>query len=241
MMKKLIVLVVASLFAIHAHAQTSKGTVALTATFGYGQNESFSEKEQNGLLYGAEGLNYAVAPSIGVFIKDNLEIGTSGYWYMSKLESFTPSADYSSRSYLQTEYRDKFFGLYARQYKFLTERLAAYVTLSGGLRSWNFVMVSSYTQNSDTTPITTYTKDDQNTTLSAALSPGLSFFASEHIAISFNLGALKYSRHTVDEKYKTEDTRYNLDDIVLQYNSNILEFDVSSINLNLGLTYYIGK
>lgn len=109
------------------------------------------------------------------------------------------------------------------------------------MRSRNFDMVSSYTHDSDTTPTTTYTKDDHNTTFSAALSPGLSFFASEHIALSLNLGALRYSRHTVDEKFKTKDTRFKLDDMVVKYNSNILEFDFSSINLNLGLTYLIGK
>lgn len=238
-MKKLSVLITAALFACHVHAQTSKGTVALTATFGYTQYKGSADKELNGILYNSEGRNYTVAPSIGVFVKDNLELGASAYLNENEVESLAPSVNYVSNYNLKS--KDKFFGLYARHYKYLKGKLAAYATLSGGLRSRGFELVSAYTYLADTNHTYSDVKEDHYTTFSVGLSPGLSFFASKKIALNMNLGALRYSRHKVDENYISKDTRYSPSGYEFDYDSNILEFDFSSINMNLGLTYFIGK
>lgn len=238
-MKKLFIFILAAFFGCSVHAQTTKGTVALTAAFGYNQYNGTADKEVNNLLFKSAGHNYTIAPSVGLFIRDNLELGASAYLHENTHESLAPSPDFIHS--FKSESQEKAFKLYARQYKFLTQRLAAYATLSGGINSRNYSSTVTHTYLAATGYIYTQVRDDHYTTFSAALSPGLSFFASDKIAISMNLGALAYSRHKVDEASDYEDSRYTPNSYEAYYKSNILELDFSSINLNFGLTYFIRK
>jgi hypothetical protein len=234
-MKKLSALIVAALFASYVHAQTSKGTVALTATFGYSQTTGSAEKEEYGGLYKSESHSYTFAPSLGFFVKDNLELGASVYINDYKTESLSPY--YASIHRLSTEGVRKNFRAFARQYKFLTPKLAVYGMLSAGL----YKEAYSYSSHHTGTQIQKYVSNNSYSTISAALSPGLTYFASNSLGLSVNLGALTYSRRKVDDKITSVYMDFPEQHYDTKYNSNILELDFSGINLNFSLTYFISK
>ena len=236
-MKKLISLVLLTVLACNVHAQTTKGTVAITAALGYTQQIGSTDKELNGEFFKSKNYNYTIAPSIGMFIKDNLELGTSFSFYEDRTENITPYVDHVNN--YKSESQVKSYRLYARQYKFLTDKFAISGTLSGGMSSRNDSFSTTDVVGQQANRIDK--RDEQHNTFSAALSPGLSFFPSSNFGISLNLGALAYSRRKVEGMSYSEDGHFPPRTNGFTYKSNILELDLSSMNLNLGLTYFIGK
>ncbi|WP_018479163.1 hypothetical protein [Pontibacter roseus] len=240
-LKRLTFAFVAALLACGAQAQTTKGTVALTGKLGYTHNKVASEAEKVAYTNNSENHSYTFAPGVGVFVKDNLEIGASvslnSYKYEHSNEQPSYPGTYTSSH--QEDTREKHAGVYARQYKFLTQRFAAHVTLSAGLGSSRSETVnSSYNQSSYSN-----THDNLEKTIfsTIAISPGLSFFASEKVGISVHLGALRYSRRDFEAVRKSTSLNYEPQQYEGKHQSNVLELDFSSMNLNFGLTYFIGR
>lgn len=234
-MKKLSALIITAFFASHVHAQTSKGTVALTATFGYSQTKGSAEKEEYGGLYKSESHDYTLAPSLGFFVQDNLELGASIYINDYKSESLSPY--YASIHRLRADGVRNNYRAFARKYKFLTPKLAVYGMLSAGLYNEKY----SYSSHHTGMQSQKYVSRNSYSTISAGLSPGLTYFASNSIGLSVNLGALTYSRRKVDDKITSASMDFPEQHYDTKYNSNILELDFSSMNLNFGLSYFIGK
>lgn len=234
-MKKLLTFIIAALCACTAHAQTSKGTVTLTATVGNSQSMGSADKEEYGALYTFEEHNYTVAPSIGIFIKDNLELGASVYINDYGSESLTPSN--TSIHSVKIENLRNNYRVYARQYKFLTEKIAVHGMVSAGYSKEKYNYASHYkgliTES--------YVRKDTYSTFAAALSPGISYFISKKIGLGVNFGALTYSRREVDDEAVSASVDFPERRYDMSYISNILELDFSSMNLNLSLTYFIGK
>lgn len=235
-MKKLLLLVIVTASALTVQAQTSRGTVALTGTLGYSQHKDSAEKEQNGARYESDGYSYTLAPSIGYFIKDNLELGVSFQLYKYKSESSDPTNTFILSDKSENKYTD--YSVYARQYKFLTEKLAVHGTLKAGL--------SNREDLRDILPHTGlanqgHYRNDHYTTFSAALSPGLTFFASNKVGLTASFGALQYSRKKTEMTSVSDYSTSPWQRHVTTYKSNVLELDFSSMNLNFGLSYFIGK
>jgi hypothetical protein len=238
-MKKLALLCAVTLLAYGAQAQTSKGTVVLTGKTGYTQYKGENEKKYEGNDYGAEGYSYTLSPSLGVFIKDNLEIGTSLNFSRYKGENFNSTPSYTNS--LIAEGREKNFSIYAKQYKFLTERLAVHGTLSAGLGKSEKTLVSTYlntysSQSSD--------QHEKTTSFTFGVSPGVTFFASDKIGLTASLGTLSYSR--------SKDIRENAFSNIMypphspyrndySYKTNRLQLDFSSMYLNFGISYFLGR
>ncbi len=220
-------------------AQTTQGTVALTGILGYYRNTGSADKEELGVRYDALDQDYTIAVAAGFFLQDNLELGASVFMNNSENKSLTPY--YSHITDQRSDRQEKTLRIYARKYKFLTEKLAAHATLSGGWNNIAFDVVNTATYLNAPNFTTTYTIADHYNTYSAALSPGLSYFVSDKIAIGLNLGALAYSRYKVDEKFKNIDTRFPDNTYETKYTSHILELDFSSMNFNLGLSYFFHK
>jgi len=234
-MKKLLALIVTALCACTAHAQTSKGTVTLTATVGNYKSTGSGDKEEYGALYKLEEYNYTLAPSVGVFIKDNLELGASLYINNYGSESLTPSSatiHNVKEEILRTNYR-----VYARQYKFLTEKVAVHGMVSAGYVKDK----QDYESHHKGLHTQSFYRNDTHSSFAAALSPGVSYFVSKRVGIGLNFGALTYSRREIDNKevsYSLDFSEYRND---MSYKSNVLELDFSSMNLNLSMTFFIGK
>ena len=234
-MKKLFASIIAALCACAAHAQTSKGTVTLTATVGNSQSRGSADKEEYGVLYTSEEHNYTLAPSIGVFIKDNLELGASIYINDYGSESLTPSS--TSIHSLKIENLRNNYRIYARQYKFLTEKIAVHGMVSVGF----FTEKLSYASHHKGLITESYVRKDTYSTFAAALTPGISYFISKKIALGVNFGALTYSRREVDDEAVSAAVDFPEQRYEMSYTSNVLELDFSSMNLNLSLTYFLRK
>lgn len=234
-MKKLLAFIIAALCACTAHAQTSKGTVTLTSTVGNSKSTGSGDKEEYGALYKLEEYNYTLAPSVGIFIKDNLEIGASVYVNSYGSESLTPSSatiHNVKEENLRTNYR-----VYARQYKFLTEKLAVHGMVSAGY----FKYKQDYESHHKGLHTQSYYRNDTHSSFAAALSPGATYFVSKRVGLGLNLGALTYSRREIDNKEVSASTEFPEQRYDLSYKSNVLEFDFSSMNLNFSLTFFLEK
>jgi hypothetical protein len=238
-MKKLALVCVAALMAYGAQAQTTKGTIVLTGKAGYTQYKGETEKKSEGNDYGADGYSSTLAPSIGVFVKDNLEIGSSLNYSRHKSENITSTSIYSS-SFL-SESRVKDFRVYARQYKFLTERFAVHGTLAAGVGNREESRV--HTSVHQYYPQTDNQREETNS-FNIGLSPGLTFFASNKVGLHASLGALSYSRHLDKREYSTTNLihpPHSPDRNDFSYKTNHLRLDFSSMHLNFGISYFIGN
>ncbi|WP_299701572.1 hypothetical protein [uncultured Pontibacter sp.] len=236
-MKKIAIICASALITLGAQAQTQKGNVALTGRFGYTQQKADPDKSNGKYSYTLDSYTYTLAPAIGVFVKDNLEIGASVYLTKSTSESLSTNLNYRGDDLEEGEGRR--YSVYATQYKFLKERLAMHGTLSAGLGNTEN---SRFFTNRDQVGVYQLGDHyDRSSEFSVALSPGLTFFPSDRIGVSANLGSLRYSRRDIGQTYKS--VMYNNDPEYIEaaYISNILELNFSTMYLNFGLTYFFGK
>lgn len=235
-MKKIAIICAIALITHDARAQTTKGTVALTGRFGYTQQKAEPDKYNGNYSYNSDSYTYTIAPAIGIFVKDNLEIGASLYLTRSKSESLNTNLDYRGDNL--KEGKTKSYRTYATQYKFLNERLAVHGTLSAGLG--NAENTRFFTNRSNETVYQSGDYYDKSSEFSVALSPGFTFFPSAKVGISANLGALRYSRRDIEEVQKSS-MYSNLEHRETAYISNIMELNFSSMHLNFGISYFLGK
>ena len=236
-MKKIAALCAAAMIAFGTQAQTTKGTIALTGRFGYTQQKADSEKYSENDSYTLNSYDYTISPAIGVFVRDNLEIGATSYLTRNKSESLSTNVSYIGESL--TEVTREGYRVYAKQYKFITERFAMHATLSAGLENMEYKHV--FTNSNYANVYQMGNHQDKSSGFSASLSPGLSFFASNKIGLSVNLGALRYSRSESESLHMSRMYSNEPDRSETAYTSNIVDFDFSSLNLNFGLTYFLGK
>lgn len=238
-MKKLTLLIaIAALAAFGAQAQTAKGTLVLTGKAGYSQSKTKSDRDTNNPYNSHELYNYTLAPAFGYFIKDNLEIGATAHRYKFQYENIN-YFEGGSTTWNYGE-NNKGVSVYARQYSYLTEKLALHGTLSVGLSNQVY-----YTNTYSAGPYAQNSKSEFDAIrLNSSLSPGLTFFASNKIGLEASLGALKYSRSNTD--FVNESSSYiNSPDNPKRSESthkrNALQFDFSSMHLNFGISYFLGK
>ncbi|PVY39427.1 hypothetical protein [Pontibacter virosus] len=239
MVKKLTILAITGLLAYSVQAQTTKGTLVLTGELGYTQSKSETDKEKNSPLYEYEHYNYFVSPSIGFLIKDNLEIGATAHRYKSANENIRYMEGFKSTWKLSQKTTGA--SVYARQYKYLTEKLALHGTLSVGVSNQEYHDISS---NSDAPYSYHFLYEFDATTLNGSFSPGLTFFASNKIGFTASLGALTYNRVTTDAAREHSDYYYSPDEFERReytLKRNVLLFDFSSLHLNFGISYFLGK
>ena len=236
-----------------SQAQTTKGTVAFTGSLGYSKYNSKTDQKNNAIPF-AEfeppkniQSSLTLSPSIGYFLKDNLEIGASMFYRYSKSDNISHSIIHTDgirridRQYNSLhDTKEKGFGIYARKYKFLTEKLAMYGTLSVGHRKSTLNSVYSSTTSDFKDYSDTNTK---HTMFSAVLSPGITFFASQKIGLNANLGAIAYNRDKREETstYRESDQLQPLIQRSGSHTFNSLVISLSTLHLNFGLTYYLGK
>ena len=235
-----------------SQAQTTKGTVAFTGSLGYTQSKGKSDYKSDVILFEGfephriEHSSLTLSPSIGYFIKDNLEVGISVFSSHSESKSIHHSGMYENGTVtLERQYNTlnntKHIGLnvYARQYKFLTEKLAIYGTLSVGYNKANLTSIYTLTD----TASQVFENDNLYSTYAAALSPGVTFFVSRKIGLNANLGALTYNRYKREEiaAYRSSGQPQPSVRENPSYTSNSLSLDFSSMHLNFGLSYYLGK
>lgn len=235
-MKKIAILCATALITLSAQAQTTKGTVALTGRFGYTQQKAEPDKHNGKDFYNLDDYTDTIAPAIGLFVKDNLEIGASVYLTRRKSESQSTNLNYRGEDF--AEGNEKGFNIYAKRYKFLKERIAVHGTLSTGFG--NTENTHYFTNRDQLRVYQSGDSYDKVSEFSVALSPGLTFFPSDKVGVSANLGALRYSRRDIEEVHKRSMYSY-MEHKETAYISNTMELDFSSLHLNFGIAYFFGK
>ncbi|MFD2247341.1 hypothetical protein [Pontibacter ruber] len=233
MMKRLLLFVFVTLLSVNTRAQTTKGTITFTGTLAHWQVKHRSEFVEQGSMFGRIRTT-TLAPSIGGFVKDNLELGAILYIYQDNHEDWWEGfrldkpidhpwdETYSSYDEHKIDYR-----VYARQYKYLTGKLAAHFTLSAGISNRHLKL----TRGRNVNEIVDHKEEETN--FYTALSPGLTYFALKNLGFSANLGALSYTRH----KFLSANPDFGSQ----PYKSNVVKLDFSSMNVNFGMTYFLRK
>ncbi len=237
-MRKLLALAAAALLAYGAAAQTTQGRLAVTGAAGYSSRSGSSDQEVNGRTTSDKGSSYTLSPSIGYFIKDNLEIGAGMRYEKHENEWTTPSAFNVSHNTYDRK-RDE-LRVYARQYKYLTERFAMQTTLAGGIGT---TTQQSSNERSNPQYASNYSRY-YSRVRTVSLSPGIAFFPSDRLALSANLGALRYEhKATHDSNWQKHQGTPIVDRDIHEskYKTNSFGLDFSSWNLNFGLSLFIGK
>lgn len=141
-MKKLILTITAIISFCGAQAQTTKGSIAITGKAGYTASDS---KQATGSTheYRFERSDYTLSPEIGLFVKDNLEVGVTARYFKQEDEQHEYHNGISRYHYTRAHY-DKEVGLYLKQYKYLSERLAVTGTLSFGVSDLDYQTTSNH-------------------------------------------------------------------------------------------------
>ncbi len=236
-MKKLLLAVVVSLFACNLQAQTSKGTIAVTGTLGFFQTRDFADSAQGGKALTTSTYDYTIAPAVGYFVKDNLALGVSGSFYVRMSENNNQTQGNFHVSTVESI--EKSYRVHARQYRYLTAKLAAHATLSAGWSSFSDERDFTYSHTPGINA--TQQSDTKRTAFTAALSPGLTFFASDKLGLNANFGALAFERSkAAATSVSTENNIQTYRDVWSDtYNTTRLNF--SSMHVNIGMTYFIGR
>ncbi|WP_137758062.1 outer membrane beta-barrel protein [Pontibacter sp. SGAir0037] len=231
-MKKVILLLIAVLCYSNLQAQISKGSIALTGTLAY----SYSTYEDRDASTFQKVKNYELGPSVGIFIKDNLEVGANFNFGRERISNdrLSLGPPYTS----DDRYRTFSYNAYAKQYLFLLDKIALHAVLSVGYNKTVTQFNSIYT---GTSAIPSRSNESDSRYFSAGVSPGITCFISPKFALNLNLGLLGFSKTTYDSKnVELLNGVINFQDDYTS-KSNSFNFDFSSATLNYGLTYYLGR
>jgi hypothetical protein len=250
---------VAVFLIFHVQAQTATGTVAVTGILGYSQKQESGDRTPDTVPFRNhqnKTHDHTLGPSIGYFIKSNIELGAAAYLNKGKTEKHDHNGYHHSnqtqlienKSYFLAEYAQRDFRLYVKYYKFLNEKVAVHGTISAGLSNMNSNTNSSGTFTNGTTNIySTSQHEEQLNTFTSALSPGVTFFVSNKIGMTANFGSLVYSHHKKDFTLINTDQNESLQEqphFFRQENSfkeSDLELNFTSLHLNFGLSYFINR
>lgn len=210
-MKKLFLSGLLALLGTGAFAQTSAGTISLGGSlslYSGSMDEQTSERKTSA---------FSIAPSLGYFVKDGLELGIS-----TRLSFGTNTSKAEGAS---EEFKTKDFGFavgpYLTKYIPITEKL--HFTASGGA-GYN----STRKKNPD------LAEELINTTSGYYISagPGLTYFATPKLGFSASIGNIGYNSYTATDeqaqpKRETTNSTFNV--------------DFSPATASLGIRYFITR
>jgi opacity protein-like surface antigen len=174
MKKLMLTIAAAAAISLSANAQTEKGKIILGGSASYQSVKSDAD--------GAKAAqNISVVPNIGVFVNDDLALGTGiGYSY-SKIGS--ASATGLNQSFVVSPFGRYYVGL-SDQFKFFGQ---ASVPLAFGT-------VKSTDANGDAGA-----KVGSSTSVGVALSPGFAYFPTRKIGVEFAFSGLSYNNYKVED------------------------------------------
>jgi len=187
-MKKLFFLALFSGLAGGAQAQTAikAGTIQLGGNVGYFRNSqdapSFTNinGSYNPITLTTTTSQFAISPAAGYFVADNLAIGISGTYQITRyVNSATPAFLSSDRKVKQFK-----VGAFAQYYKMVSEQFGFTGTLGGG-----------YQYNGR--PFGYDSGDLAGKGFYANLTPAVVFFPIPKLAIGASIGGLDYSHYNV--------------------------------------------
>lgn len=210
-MKNLFLTGLLALLGTGAFAQTTAGNISVGGSVSI---NTLSNEFQNGENKGSF---FTLAPSVGYFIKDGLELGmnTRLAFGSSTTQNEGSTSEYKLRTFVYS------VGPYLTKYVPVTEKL--HFTASGGLGYEN-----SRTKIPDENEELVSTSSGYY--LSAA--PGLTYFATEKLGFSIYIGSIRYSKSTETDE-QTEPKNETV--------SKGFNVDLTPGSASIGIRYYINR
>ncbi|MBB6611716.1 hypothetical protein H7F15_11760 [Pontibacter sp. Tf4] len=216
-MKKLFIVAVLGLLCTSAFAQTLQGTKAVSGSFSVGMYAN-NQRSNNMAPSDYSHRFLRIEPSIGYFLKDNLEAGASLGFETNRTKSVQDGgfSDFTEDS----RTRGYSFSPYLKKYFSLTDKFALSARVEAGvdMRKTKTEFSSDYTVS---------TESDTKGYF-AGISPGLTFFPTEKIGISTSFGSLGYSNSTTESgSFKST--------------SGFFGLNLSSSTLSFGFSYHFSR
>ena len=206
-----------------AQAQLSAGHILLTGSAGYS-----SEKDgvgDNSRIYSTG----EVSPQAGYFIVDNLAIGVRLSYGGSSFERKMKSQDTTWSEKNTTTAID--FGPFVRYYKPVGEHAAFFGQLAAGFGS----STEKREYSGPNFPGQPTFKDKKYSMLAAGLSPGFTFFPTDHFGLEVSMGGLMYSKSKLKDKPDNSTDTWEDDSTATS-----LEARFGLQDLRIGATWYLG-
>lgn len=211
-MKKVLFLALVTLlsFGNSAYAQFNAGTFALGGSLSYNKQRM----ESNVYSPRAESISFTLAPGLGLFLAENLEVGLQGsYTYTSYISEDDYIGDFNVDRLMLTPYLRKYFPL--------NEWSGFY--LQGGLGyGWGREGGEDLSA-----PIMT-TK-----TFTASIAPGIMIRLGEHLGVNFQARLLGFTHNTTERKDNVNNSFTRLVPV------ENLQIGPDFNNLSLGISFFL--
>jgi hypothetical protein len=213
-MKKLLVTACLALLGASTFAQTSKGTMVISGAINI-SSENYESQRTNTLKSVGNRTSFRIAPGFGKFYRDGLEVGISTGFYFGKSTSEYMDSESTSREYSFD------IGPYVRKFYPIADKLS--FTADAGLGI-------GLGKSEDDYPDAVGSKNNNIFTYSAGASPGLTYFATEKLGFSLNVGRVFFNRSVTSNS-----------DSESKYIKTDMGASISLSNSYIGLRYFINR
>lgn len=211
-MRKPVLTLIFCLMAAAAMAQTAKGTISLGGALGI-RTEKEEDFDTDAGPYVAKSSTVFIAPSVGFFLADGMELGLNLGFSSTKTKLDPDDGDVVDLPTVS----ETVIGPYFKYYMFTANEKFAF-TVNASLL---FGMSKFSPDEGD---------DVKGSSLQFSVSPGFSYFFTDKIGLDFELQGIGF---------RSEDE--NTDSDAENDKSTTFEFGLSSFSPTLGFKYYIGR
>lgn len=181
-MKKLLLsLIAVSALAFTTQAQTEKGKFML------GGDVEFNSSKANGV--DKSNKSFAIVPSVGYFVTDNIAIGTGIGFESTKNYNYTTLTP--TVTGFSTKTQAFVVAPFVRGYKGITDQFKFFGQLSVPMTFGN---AKTGDVNGDN-----FVKNGNNNNVGVALSPGFAFFPSKKFGIEFSVNGISYNDNRLED------------------------------------------
>ncbi|WP_439479063.1 outer membrane beta-barrel protein [Chryseobacterium aquaticum] len=218
-MKKLLVASAVALFGL-SNAQIAKGTVYLSGSVGYSQEET-----NNGNI---KSENFNVLPTAGFFVAPNFAVGLGVGFQTQKDTSIITSVNPLSTTVNTREVKNPAFVVapFARKYWTLSDKLYFFGQLAVPMQFGKTeVENSSVTTTGTTTTTSSVSSEAKYTSVGVTVKPGLDYFLNKNWTIEATIGEFGYNNF----KPKDGDA------------TNNYSFGLNLANVGIGVKYVFAK
>ncbi|MDF2552484.1 MAG: porin family protein [Chryseobacterium sp.] len=218
-MKKLLIASAVALFGL-SNAQIAKGTVYLSGSVGYSQEET-----NNG---NSKSENFNVLPTAGFFVAPNFAVGLGVGFQTQKDTSITTTINPLSTTVNTFETKNPAFVVapFARKYWTLSDKLYFFGQLAVPMQFGKTeVENSSVTTTGTTTSTSSVSSEAKYTSVGVTVKPGLDYFLNKNWTIEATIGEFGYNNF----KPKDGDA------------TNNYSFGLNLANVGIGVKYVFAK
>ena len=218
-MKKLLVASAVALFGL-SNAQIAKGTVYLSGSVGYSQEET-----NNGNI---KSENFNVLPTAGFFVAPNFAVGLGVGFQTQKDTSIITSVNPLSTTVNTREVKNPAFVVapFARKYWTLSDKLYFFGQLAVPMQFGKTeVENSSVTTTGTTTTTSSISSEAKYTSVGVTVKPGLDYFLNKNWTIEATIGEFGYNNFKPKEGDAT----------------NNYSFGLNLANVGIGVKYVFAK